>query len=276
MAGRASAFAVLGLAPGADGPAIDQAYKRLIKQHHPDREGGDCGRAADIIRAYRELRGGRAASDPLQFNEEFAAMPRRPRWPVAALLAGAALGGLLLAIGPSAPLTRNSLTSGGQLPIGRPAPRPASDPIGEHLHIDAIDSAIRDALRLYGTKDESRLAAASRDCQRRFRDDPGMPMLDRCAAFDDAVVGLQNRDPLRDTGPFAPLAVTGRQWTAAAVMSGDSLAIDGRLDRIRLRVELALAPQLPPIAPPVMDSNGDQCSGGACEELPPPPLEGAE
>ena len=44
-------------------------------------------------------------------------------------------------------------------------------------------------------------------------------MLDRCAAFDDAVVGLQDRDPLRDKGPFAPLAVTGRQWSAASALA---------------------------------------------------------
>ena len=62
-------------------------------------------------------------------------------------------------------------------------------------------------------------------------------------AFDDAVVGLQDRDPLRDRGPFAPLAVTGRQWSAGSQLSDDYLAIDGRLDRIRLRVELALAPE---------------------------------
>jgi hypothetical protein len=30
-------------------------------------------------------------------------------------------------------------------------------------------------------------------------------------------------------------------------LSDDSLAIDGRLDRIRLHVELALAPMLPPM-----------------------------
>ena len=70
--------------------------------------------------------------------------------------------------------------------------------------------------------------------------------LDRCAAFDDAVVQLQDRDPLRDQGPFSELAVTGRQWSAASTLSNDYLAIDGRLDRIRLRVELALAPPEPP------------------------------
>jgi hypothetical protein len=72
-----------------------------------------------------------------------------------------------------------------------------------------------------------------------------MEQLDRCAAFDDAVVELQNRDPLRDQGPFSELAVTGRQMNAAAMLSNDYVAIDGRLDRIRLRVELVIAPALP-------------------------------
>ena len=73
--------------------------------------------------------------------------------------------------------------------------------------------------------------------------------MDRCAAFDDAVIQLQDRDPLRDQGPFAQLAVTGRQWSAGSALSSDYLAIDGRLDQIRLRVELALAPEVPPVAP---------------------------
>ena len=81
------------------------------------------------------------------------------------------------------------------------------------------------------------------------RPSPSLAQLDRCAAFDDAVVQLQDRDPLRDQGPFSELAVTGRQWSAASALSDDYLAIDGRLDRIRLRVELVLAPHVPPIAP---------------------------
>jgi hypothetical protein len=47
---------------------------------------------------------------------------------------------------------------------------------------------------------------------------------------------------LRDQGPFGELAVTGRLWSGATALSNDYVAIDGRLDRIRLRVELALAP----------------------------------
>jgi len=37
-------------------------------------------------------------------------------------------------------------------------------------------------------------------------------------------------------------AVTGRIWAGATALSDDSLAIDGRLDRIRLRVEEVIAP----------------------------------
>jgi len=113
---------------------------------------------------------------------------------------------------------------------------------------------VGEALAMFRTRDEIALANASRNCQGRFRDNPGTALLDRCAAFDDAVIGLEDRDPLRDEGPFAPLAVTGRQWSAASSLSDDDLAIDARLDDIRLRVELKLAPQIAPVAPA---QNGD-------------------
>jgi hypothetical protein len=94
--------------------------------------------------------------------------------------------------------------------------------------------------------------SASRDCHRELRLLPSLMQLDHCAAFDDAVIDLQNRDPMWDGGPFSQLAVTGRQWSAASALSNDYLAIDSRLDRIRVQVELALAPSDPPrLAPPV-------------------------
>ena len=52
-----------------------------------------------------------------------------------------------------------------------------------------------------------------------------------------------------DEGPFSQIAVTGRQWSAASALSTDYLAIDGRLDRIRIQVELSLAPPAPPRLP---------------------------
>jgi hypothetical protein len=253
MAGRASAFAVLGLKAGADSAAVEQAYKRLIKQHHPDRAGGDSSRAAEITKAYRELRGGRAPEDPLQFNEDLAG--RKPRrLTLAATIAVAALAAVALVLGRSAPLSRTSAAAGTQIQMGHAGASVSSpETMDEELHVDEIDGAVRDALQLFRTSDELALANASRDCQLRFRDNPGTAMLDRCAAFDDAVIGLQDRDPLRDQGPFAPLAVTGRQWSAASTLSDDYLAIDGRLDRVRLRVEMELATQLPPIAPATGD-----------------------
>jgi hypothetical protein len=247
MAGRSSAFAVLGLEPGADATAVEKAYKRLIKEHHPDREGGNSSRAAEIIRAYRELRGGKAASDPLQFNDNLS-LRRRPRWPIAALAAGGGLGALMLVMGPSVPLTKALWAAKADPPSHRAAAALAPDPMADALDLEAIDGAVRLALQMYRTRDEMALAAESRDCQRLFREDPGTKLLDRCAAFDDAVVGLEDRDPLRDEGPFAPLAVTGRQWSAASGLSADYLAIDSRLDQIRLRVELALAPDAPAVS----------------------------
>jgi len=246
MAGDASAYAALGLEPRADSAAIERAYKKLIKLHHPDREGGDAARAAEINRAYRELRGG-AAKDPLEFNEDLPLRREEMRWVTAALFVAIAVAVLVLII----PITRAVAPAAvARLPLGRVAATAApSDPMDQPLHLGMIDGAVRQALHLSRTKDEMALANASRDCQRTFRADPGLRQLDRCVAFDDAVIQLQDRDPLRDQGPFAELAVTGREWSAASALSNAYLAIDGRLDQIRLRVELALAPEVPPIAP---------------------------
>jgi hypothetical protein len=173
----------------------------------------------------------------------------------AAMIAVAALGALALVLGRSAPLSRIATPAGAHVPVAQTASGNSSSPesMDEGLHGGEIDAAVREALQLFHKSDEMALANASRDCQLRFRDNPGTALLDRCAAFDDAVIGLQDRDPLRDQGPFAPLAVTGRQWSAATTLSDDYLAIDGRLDQIRLRVEMELAAQLPPIAPATGD-----------------------
>jgi hypothetical protein len=104
-----------------------------------------------------------------------------------------------------------------------------------------VEQGVRDALRIAGRRDEDAILAASHDCHRRLRQAPSVARFDRCAAFDDAVVQLQNRDPISDSGPFSAPSVTGRQWSAASALSNDYLAIDSRLDRIRVHVELTLA-----------------------------------
>jgi hypothetical protein len=149
------------------------------------------------------------------------------------------VGALVLATGPIPPLVR----SGSVVPLARVSPPKApTDAMDEPLTGNAIDSAVLDARQLAVGRDEMAMAQSSAACHHDLRMHPSLGRLDRCVAFDDAVVLLQDRDPLRDRGPFSELAVTGRQWSAAAALSNDYLAIDGRLDRIRLRVETALAP----------------------------------
>lgn len=249
MAADASAYAALGLEPGADSAAIEQAYKRLIKQHHPDREGGDAARAAEINRAYEQLRAERSLTDPLELNDDLPGAVRgRGGWVTMTLIvAGGALL-VLLAQGPlgqvQAPVAAFGL--GGRVDAVKRDPK---DPMDRPLNAAVIDAAARSALRLSRGKDEMALADASRDCHRQLRSAPSLLALDRCAAFDDAVVQLQDRDPLRDQGPFSEIAVTGRILSAASALSDDSVATDARLDRIRLQVEMALAPVAQPVAP---------------------------
>jgi curved DNA-binding protein CbpA len=250
MLGDSSAYAALGLKPGADSAAVERAYKRLIKQHHPDREGGDSKRAAEINRAYRELRKAPPVAavlekDALELHDDPQLEARDPfnRWMLGAMLVVAAVGALVLAQGPVRPL--GSGGSAGRLAQASGTASPM-DPMDQPLDLAGIDSAARDARHIARTRDEMGLSAASEACHQELRAHPSLLQLDRCAAFDDAAVLLQDRDPLRDRGPFSELAVTGRQWSAASALSSDYLAIDGRLDRIRLRVEMVLAPVMMP------------------------------
>src|SRR3954447_1276369 len=85
MATNASAYDVLGVEPGADWTTVERAYKTLMKTHHPDRAGGDAERAAEINRAYRELRQARASYpwlEPVPMFKE----PKRSRLRLAVIL----------------------------------------------------------------------------------------------------------------------------------------------------------------------------------------------
>ncbi len=249
MAADVSAYATLGLEPGADAAAIERAYKTLIKQFHPDRAGGDAGRAAEINRAYRELRLAGRVREPLDLElwNEPGASGSQVRMAVMLLgLVGAAtLAAASMAFlgSPAAITTPLALAQ-------KQANRTERETMDEPLASGSISAGIRDAIRLSRSLDEVALAAATRECHRRLRAEPTVARLDRCAAFDDAVAQLQDRDPLRDRGPFSELAVTGRKMSGATLLSTDVLAIDSRLDQIRLQVELALAPPpLPEVEP---------------------------
>jgi hypothetical protein len=245
MRGDASDYAALGLEPGADRASVERAYKRLIKLHHPD-QGGDASMAAEINRAYRELRGADTISDPLIIRADASADESRG-WVLVAILLVVALAVLLTAAGPVTTLVHGLSPTSADPPLtGRAAATArAGDTLDQALHRDAIAGAVQAAVRISAGKDESALLNASRECQRALHVQPSVVQLDRCAAFDDAVVQLQDRDPSWDGGPFSQPAVSRRQWSAASALSNDYLAVDGRLDRIRLEVELALAQQRP-------------------------------
>jgi hypothetical protein len=247
MAHDGSAYAALGLQPGADATAIERAYKSLIKQHHPDRQGGDSARAAEINRAYRELRAVLGPKDALIFNE-IEPPEGSGGWVRAAIVLLLALAILLASTGPLGAFMRQlAQPVAPRLAGGDAAVAPTgTDAMNQPLHLAAVKGAVRQAVAMLGKRDDLALLSASRDCHRRLRIEPSVTQLDRCAAFDDAMVQLQDRDPMWDDGPFSQIAVTGRQWSAASTLSNDYLAIDSRLDRIRIQVELALAPPDPP------------------------------
>src|SRR6185312_17119320 len=120
----------------------------------------------------------------------------------------AAAGALLILLLASGPVSR--LRAVPSLPLGQiPADRTPADVMDQPLAGVTIDKSVGEAVRLSRTSDEMALASASRDCHHQLRLQPSLAALDRCAAFDDAVVLLQDRDPLRDQGPFSEIAVTG-------------------------------------------------------------------
>ena len=247
MRGDASAFAALGLEPGADPASIDRAYRKLIKLYHPDRSGGDARRAAEINQAYRQLRGRPAPVDAFSFGEGDVHEGESGGWARAAVVLVIALVALLVATGPGAALMRDlGAQSAAPATVGRvTVTARASDPMDQPLDRAVLDNAISEAVRMKRSGDNAALLDASRTCQRTLRVNPNVRTLDRCAAFDDAIVEMEDWEPLWDGGPFSQPAVARRQWAAASALSNDYLAVDSRLDRIRLHVELALAPREP-------------------------------
>ena len=56
---RRDPYRVLGVSPGASSEELHDAYRRLVKLHHPDRNGGSedsARRFAEIQEAYQEVR----------------------------------------------------------------------------------------------------------------------------------------------------------------------------------------------------------------------------
>lgn len=258
MIGEDTAYAALGLRRGASRSEIEEAYRRLIKRYHPDMAGGDAARAAEINHAYTQLRR-MGAAPPMRVRRGPPAPIPRPSRPK-----GRRLGLILVALGAIAGTVGLATERADRLPVRSTDAIPlrwvqAVDAAGidrrdrlssfdEPLHDEVIDRAIRDAVRLNSEGDMGSAVEFSRDCNNKLRDDPSLAWFDSCAAFDEAMVALTADRPLNESGRFAAPAVVSRQIGAARMVSDDVLAADGRLQRIRSRVELSLLPRLDDVA----------------------------
>jgi DnaJ domain len=277
MIANVTAYSVLGLKPGADRDAVEKAYRRLIKRYHPDRAGGDGARAAEINRAYFELRGGPLQDPPQRETANLAEAiyrrrahrtrvahppPRGRVWkPVVLLIlvivastwrdrigafASALAGDVSVALQPAATYR------------AAPAPAEGPDPLESQLDKAAIKDSIRDVRRLVAADETERAADLSRECHRRMRDAPSAGQLDRCAALDFTVVALSRNDSLHDEGPFSAAAVTAREMSAARLLSDDYVLIEMRFDQVRAQVEAVVDPNAGMTASPVPTATDDQ------------------
>lgn len=254
MSGEDSAYAALGLRPGAGRAEVEQAYRRLIKRYHPDMEGGDPGRAAEINRAYTQLRRAGAAPPlrprrnvPVPVHSRAPPRGRRAGLLLVAAVAGVAAFGFANDTspqGPGRPAYRLPFDPPG--PLLGPASSSSASPLAnfeEPIDTAVIDRAIADALKFHADGDSAATAEYSRACHNSLRKEPSLTWFDSCAAFDEATVTLGG-SPLVESGRFDASSVTARQMGAARLLSDDSLAADSRLRQIRSRVELALVPRM--------------------------------
>jgi len=254
MTAEDSAYAALGLRRGARRAEVDEAYRRLMKEHHPDRTGGDGSRAAEINRAYTLLRrdlpdaSPRARRVPVTMNPP----PTRRRSSRGAwFLTIAAATVAIFSVGSDKfgrmsgrqayPARLAWFDRGAEAPVV--ASVTASADFDGPLHTAVIVSAIAQAERFHAGSDMSAATQYSRECHNRLRQNPNLALFDACAAFDESTLMLNLDEPLIDSGPFAGSAVMAREMAAARALSGDILDADSRLHQIRSAVEMELLPK---------------------------------
>lgn len=250
MSADHSAYAALGLRPGAARAQVDEAYRRLIKLHHPDRTGGDGSRAAEINRAYTFLRSRGLAAGP---QARWVPVAVRPA-PRARSRRGSLAFACVLLLGTVGVVAAVNGRGSGRYPADIRFPVIDSEPVSggmsplssfdEPLHSPVIDSAIADAVSFHSAKDSSGAAAYSRDCQNNLRKEQNLAWFDACAAFDEATLTLGGDDSAAQAGAFSDSEVMAREMGAARALSDDVLGADSRLHQIRSRVEMQLLPAL--------------------------------
>lgn len=252
-------YALLGLPPTADRKAVERAYRQLMKVHHPDLEGGDPARAADINQAYAILKDpeklaafDRAGERPAPIRMRRARRPVTLRPRPRKGKAGALVLGMLVLAATGYAAGHPRLFRGLRIAALFDDPDPLAHNRPNNV---AIDAPINHKAVIYGARLGLKLAAQpglsaatsySRDCQRMIRIDPAPALLDQCVAF-DAAVSLSASD---DDGIFGSASTSARQITAARQFSDDLNRITHRIDLIRGEVEvIASGGYFPPEAP---------------------------
>jgi hypothetical protein len=250
MTAERSAYAILGLRPGAGRAEVNDAYRRLMKRHHPDRPGGDSNRAAEINRAYTLLRRrlGEPVRMPVTVPPRRRAGParfRRAGWILTIAIIGAAAvlanqdakrgptRSALLDFQWTGPDTEGGFSDESHLPS-------FDDPVQPHI----VTRAIADAMRFHSSGDLAGAGAYSRSCQESLRRERNLVWFDACAAFDEAMLTLYGDEDQPDSSPFNESAVLTREIAAARILSDDSLGADSHLHQIRSQVDLEILPML--------------------------------
>jgi hypothetical protein len=229
MSLQSSPYEVLGLRPGADREAIERAYRRLIKQHHPDLGGGDGGAARAIIAAYRDLK--RADRQlPVVIEPPPASRRKRRSWVVMAAVAAAAAALWWT------PWPRLDLGEAGATPAilrARPGTVPASPGLLPQVDPDraSVEAGVLEAERL-GSQSPERLLSYSRACAADLQRLPGDAMLDHCLGFDMAAAYQ-----MRLSGSEPEKAFGAGHLEAASVVLQDPVLAEARVGKIRRLVE---------------------------------------
>lgn len=254
MTSDRSAYATLGLRPGAGRAELNDAYRRLMKEHHPDRPGGNAGRAAEINSAYTLLR--QRLGDPIRVPVPiYRGDPRRARpvrfrrfgllFTIAVLTAGLALQ--------SNDSRRNLLSPGPEFashPDGRGevqlamVSQPQSVNFEEPVQSRIVDKAIADAIRFHSSGDLAAAAVFSSECQKSLRRERNLAWFDACTAFDEAMLTLSGDSDESELTPFTESAVLTREIAAAQLISPDSFGADSHLHQVRSQVDLQILPML--------------------------------
>ncbi len=238
------AYATLGLRPGAARAQVNDAYRRLMKMHHPDRPGGDAGRAAEITHAYSLIR--RRLGEPVRVPIVAPVRRRRRRFTlrdggslfVLILVAAAGLAALQRRDVPrSVSYTASVLPSQSDRSSFAGAPDLAG--LDQPVQPQVVNTAVSQAIRFHFADDDAGASAFSSDCQKAFRRKPNVSWFDACAAFDEAMLTLGT-----DNSDFSEPAVMVREVSAATLISDSSLEADAHLHQVRSLVDMQILPML--------------------------------